>query len=578
MSVKGFPTQKKLNTPIPNVTTKFTREQFQTLQSNYSDKVGADVNTQGLYRIGSVLTVTAANTASPKRAFTCTSHGGSIGDVVRFEVSSGNPGFEATILDVPDANTIVLGAEAPNNITNTDTFFILRYVMARYNDDGSAIVTATAGPIQFVLDGTDTEVEQDTGTPGNSIPLPTTVLDTNGVPQDVATLGEQQTQTTALGTISTNTGNTVTNTGTIAGAVSSARMQTNPIVGQSGVQGGSGTVSANTQRVVLATDVALPAGTNVIGALSANQSVNNAQVNGTTISVNSGATDAGTQRVVLSTTQPTLSVTSTNVYSDATASGNITTQNLTPTSTATAGSAVETAANGTNSRRSAIVTVTGTYTGALSYQVSADGSTWRTMSGAQTFYNISTGAFSATIASAANGDWQVLLGGYAYVRVTALAAVTGTAVVSLRTAVGGNGVIVQGPLPTGTNVIGALSSNQSVNVAQMNGVATSMGAGADGTGTQRVTVSNNASATLANVSASASSTTLLASSSTRRNATFYNDSTSILYLKLGATASSTSFTVILQAGGYYELPQPCYSGVIDGIWASATGSCRVTSW
>jgi hypothetical protein len=38
-----------------------------------------------------------------------------------------------------------------------------------------------------------------------------------------------------------------------------------PISGQAGVAGGSGTVGATTQRVVLATDVALPAGTNNIG-------------------------------------------------------------------------------------------------------------------------------------------------------------------------------------------------------------------------------------------------------------------------------------------------------------------------
>ena len=45
----------------------------------------------------------------------------------------------------------------------------------------------------------------------------------------------------------------------------SDRAKVNPIAGQAGVQGGSGAVSALTQRVVLATDVALPAGTNNIG-------------------------------------------------------------------------------------------------------------------------------------------------------------------------------------------------------------------------------------------------------------------------------------------------------------------------
>lgn len=48
----------------------------------------------------------------------------------------------------------------------------------------------------------------------------------------------------------------------------SDRAKVNPIVGQAGVQGGSGAVSALTQRVVLATDVALPTGTNSIGAVT----------------------------------------------------------------------------------------------------------------------------------------------------------------------------------------------------------------------------------------------------------------------------------------------------------------------
>jgi len=46
------------------------------------------------------------------------------------------------------------------------------------------------------------------------------------------------------------------------------RAKVNPIVGQAGVQGGSGAVSATTQRVVLATDVALPTGANVIGGVT----------------------------------------------------------------------------------------------------------------------------------------------------------------------------------------------------------------------------------------------------------------------------------------------------------------------
>lgn len=49
----------------------------------------------------------------------------------------------------------------------------------------------------------------------------------------------------------------------------SDRCKTNPIVGQAGVAGGSGVVGATVQRVVLATDVPLPAGTNLIGKTAA---------------------------------------------------------------------------------------------------------------------------------------------------------------------------------------------------------------------------------------------------------------------------------------------------------------------
>lgn len=63
----------------------------------------------------------------------------------------------------------------------------------------------------------------------------------------------------------------------------SDRAKVNPIVGQAGVQGGSGAVSATTQRVVLATDVALPAGTNAIGKLAANSGVDIGDVDVTSV-------------------------------------------------------------------------------------------------------------------------------------------------------------------------------------------------------------------------------------------------------------------------------------------------------
>lgn len=95
-------------------------------------------------------------------------------------------------------------------------------------------------------------------------------------------------------------------------------------------------------------------------------------------------------------------------------------------------------------------------------------------------------------------------------------------------------------------------------------------------GAVRVNPTGSGSAALSNVAGSATSVTLLASNTARRGAMIHNDSSAVLYLKLGAVAAATSFTVKMSAGDYYELPSPCYTGVIDGIWDSATGSARVT--
>lgn len=73
-------------------------------------------------------------------------------------------------------------------------------------------------------------------------------------------------------------------------------------------------------------------------------------------------------------------------------------------------------------------------------------------------------------------------------------------------------------------------------------------------------------------------TTLLASNASRKGAVFVNDSSAIAYVKCGATASTTSYTVALVAGDYWELPFG-YTGQIDCIWASdSTGAMRITEF
>jgi hypothetical protein len=94
------------------------------------------------------------------------------------------------------------------------------------------------------------------------------------------------------------------------------------------------------------------------------------------------------------------------------------------------------------------------------------------------------------------------------------------------------------------------------------------------TGTVAVTATS-ATGTTTSVASSAANVTLLALNAARKGATVFNDSTKTLYLKLGATASTTSYTTQLGSGSYFEVPFG-YTGIIDGLWSSANGSARVT--
>lgn len=144
-------------------------------------------------------------------------------------------------------------------------------------------------------------------------------------------------------------------------------------------------------------------------------------------------------------------------------------------------------------------------------------------------------------------------------------------------------------IKTAVEIIDNAVSGTGNNVSQINGVTPLMGAGNTGTGSLRVTIATDqatipvtevrpASATLANVASSASNVTLQASNTARRVWKVFNDSTAVLYVKFGATASATSYTVQIAAGGFYEMEPPVYTGIIDGIWASANGNARVTEY
>jgi len=186
--------------------------------------------------------------------------------------------------------------------------------------------------------------------------------------------------------------------------------------------------------------------------------------------------------------------------------------------------------------------------------------------------------------------------------------VTGTVTVqqatasSLLASVGGLGTsgaaVVGSPVriggSDGTNtrdILTDVSGRQIVVGAAANGAAVTgnpvLMAGSDGTNARTLktdttgilqvsstqTKSNTSAVT--SVSSSVTNITLLATNTNRLGATVYNDSNQTLYLKLGATASTTSFTAKVGAQGYFEVPA-AFTGQLDGLWAGANGAARVT--
>lgn len=89
---------------------------------------------------------------------------------------------------------------------------------------------------------------------------------------------------------------------------------------------------------------------------------------------------------------------------------------------------------------------------------------------------------------------------------------------------------------------------------------------------------NYVSATVTSVDDSNTVQTLLEANGRRHSVTVFNDSTAVLYVKLGSAASTTDFSFKLGAGSYWEMPNGYgYQGIITGVWASnASGAAKIT--
>ena len=209
------------------------------------------------------------------------------------------------------------------------------------------------------------------------------------------------------------------------------------------------------------------------------------------------------------------------VLSTDTATGTITTQNLVPGGVATAGSAVEITLNGAASIAPQAV---GTYTGALSLQVTVDGANWITAGGAP-FVSINTGGYLAAITSALTGIFQADVGGFTKARITALAAVTGSVVVTIRSASASSMVALDAGLPAGANSIGSVTQATAANFN-----ATVVGNGTFAVQSAMTPVTPTAS--IVNSAATTNATSVKASAGTIYQITATNSGAAAAFLKI----------------------------------------------
>lgn len=111
----------------------------------------------------------------------------------------------------------------------------------------------------------------------------------------------------------------------------------------------------------------------------------------------------------------------------------------------------------------------------------------------------------------------------------------------------------------GTNVTGAvnLQASASVIVGGWTAVTTAS--------TREI---GAATTLVSSANASVTNFILLSPNASRAGATFYKEGSNTCYLKLGSTATATSYTVRLSNNGYYELPSG-YTGRADILFSTA---------
>lgn len=93
------------------------------------------------------------------------------------------------------------------------------------------------------------------------------------------------------------------------------------------------------------------------------------------------------------------------------------------------------------------------------------------------------------------------------------------------------------------------------------------------------TITTSHAATTSSPASSTTSATLVAANVARKGLIIQNTDANALYIKFGATAVATDFSVKIPGNdGYWEMLGPVvYTGIVDGIWAAdGSGEAFIT--
>lgn len=201
-ATKGYAAQSKLENVKP---------EFATVEPVRAQQNALSVNAHAWVRLVASDAVEANSTT---QVINATAHVAQKGDVIRL-TSGALSGTEVKVHEVA-ANTITLVEQLASAPVAAVTFDILRHKYPLVAADGSISVSTTPGPLQFVYNSTDTEVEEDAGTPANSRPLPVKLLNGSG---DEAGTASDPVRVDPTGTTAqpiTDNGGSITVDGTVA--------------------------------------------------------------------------------------------------------------------------------------------------------------------------------------------------------------------------------------------------------------------------------------------------------------------------------------------------------------------------